>query len=441
MYDVSVERNYENGKRKRNLTQLILFSRSEFLQHSSFRKANLKADMFERFLRCSTDSIYEITGFLSAEECCKFSMSTKAIQRMIDSDKIWDFYSLTRIKGFADTEFDNNYEKIRTLKNLLGYKKSKDFYVSFRLLEFNILGWFRALPPFTLYDNGGLYCGRITSGEFLYQLVNAHGDIVGNEYSFKIRYDKGANSLVAKSYGSEGKTYVLKLGKEILFVETRTSTSRVVPIHAAMVLATLPNNANLSRALSAVSKPYVLESCFGLHTAPYGTHGLEILNVSLHDRSDDCWIKPMRGITSSFDFGELQLHGLKIKGDPNVPAGQISFCININSLVNPQQAVQRDQRIIVSFPPNSREPDFISLEERLDSIASWYRGYGQINRRPSVWNPEWVSCSLILYQNPLVSGARFTILWDNETEYYRHAMDFIPLPQGSAPSFSRPILM
>lgn len=399
-------------------------------------------NQFEKVLRCSTDSIYEIAGFLTAEECSYFSQTCKSIYVNVESDKIWNFYALHRIQGFICTEFEKNYRKIDAFKRILGFSNSKDFYVAFRRLQFNLMGWFRALPPFTFGINGGLYVARIVEGEFLFQLVDVMGNIVGNESSFKLRYEKGSRSLVAKSYGAEGKTYFVNLSNEIIFFGPRCMNSpKALTREAAITLSTLPMNPNLDRLLSTVSKPYELASCLGLHTAPYGTHGLEILHLSLHDSSESCWIPNTQLGRVNVSFGSLQLHGLKIKGDPNVPAGQLSFCLNIDSTINPHHMIQSDRRTIVSFPPNSREPDFISLDERCDRIASWFRGYGQINRRPPAWNPEWVGCSLILYRHPLPNGAMFTILWDNESEYYRHAMDFTPLQQGSAPPFARPILM
>eukprot|EP01036_Dinobryon_divergens_P029447 gene29447-38542_t len=397
--------------------------------------------MFDTVLRCSADSIFEISGFLSAEECCKFSMAGKLFKIILDSDKIWDFYILYRIRGFSNTEFQRSYESVDLLKRILGYRRSKDFYVSFRRLQFNILGWFRALPPFHINVNGGLYCGRVVENEFLYQLVDTSGDIVGNSFSFKIRYDKGLNSLVAKSFGAEGKTFFVELGSAIEFIEFQNSSySKLIPIEMPKIL-TPPDTSLYSQSLSPMNKSTSVDYCFGLHISPYGSHGLEILNISLHDEMDSCWLRRVCIGHTNIEFGALQLHGLKVTGDPNVPAGNISFCINMSVSMNPQAAIERDRRTIVSFPANSREPEFISLRHRADNIASWFRGYGQINRKPPTWNPEWVGCSLILYQSPLLSGARFTILWDNETEYYRHAMDFRPLPQGSAPQISMPILL
>jgi hypothetical protein len=397
--------------------------------------------MFETILRCSADSIFEISGFLTGEECCRFSMTAKGFKVILDSEKIWDFYILYRIRGFSNTEFQRSFESVGFLKKILGYRGSKEFYVSFRKLEFNILGWFRALPSFHGNVNGGLYCGRVVEGEFLYQLVNTSGDIVGNSFSFKIRYDKGLNSLVAKSFGAEGKTYLVELGREINFIEfQKSSCSKLIPIETPSILS-LSDTPTRSDSWSVANKSFSVDCCSGLHISSYGSHGLEIIHISLLDESDNCWLKQIHRGCTRYEFGALQLHGLKVTGDPNVPAGNVSFCINMSVSFNPQHAIEGDRRTIVSFPANSREPDFISLQQRSDNIASWFRGYGQINRKPPVWNPEWVGCSLILYQNPLLSGARFTILWDNETEYYRHAMDFRELPQGSAPPILTPILL
>ena len=45
--------------------------------------------MFDTVLSYSADSIFEISGFLTAEECCKFSMVGKLFKIILDSEKIW----------------------------------------------------------------------------------------------------------------------------------------------------------------------------------------------------------------------------------------------------------------------------------------------------------------------------------------------------------------
>lgn len=222
-------------------------------------------------------------------------------------------------------------------------------------------------------------------------------------------------------------------------------------------------------------QPYVdFRNCVGLFTAPYGSHGIEILHLSLHPSPGiipSC-IKPNTsavelfthfnnyltagngiGMSSSSNSNSigvdgssmrqvhqgLELRGLKVSGDPNVPAGKLSFIVNLSNVVDIDTEMANDQRFIVIFPHESPSPTLLSLDQRKHNIAFWARGYGQVNRLPAEWKPEWVGCSFIMYKTPLAhGGATFSLVWDDETDpYFRHAMDFQPLPRGNAPPYSQ----
>jgi hypothetical protein len=146
---------------------------------------------------------------------------------------------------------------------------------------------------------------------------------------------------------------------------------------------------------------------------------MEIVHVSIH-RCEDSTACPS---SSGTDFGSIQLQGLKITGDPNVPANKLSFCINLTDRVNVNEIFLEDDRPVVIFP--STGPIVIDLESRIPHMGIWARGYGQINRNPPIWQPEWVSCAIITYRQPLSENqTQFTILWKDEGSFYRHAMDF-----------------
>ena len=88
-----------------------------------------------------------------------------------------------------------------------------------------------------------------------------------------------------------------------------------------------------------------------------------------------------------------------------------------------------DQRPIITFPSKSVQPQMLNLHERLKYIRLWARAIGQINRDPAVWAPEWVVCSYILYSKQIEDGVQFSIIWEDDSEVFRHAIDFKPLPQ------------
>jgi hypothetical protein len=163
-----------------------------------------------------------------------------------------------------------------------------------------------------------------------------------------------------------------------------------------------------------------LTQCVGIFTAIYGPHGCEILHLSVEEFAGDGAEGPAR----------LELKALKATGDRNVPAGNYSFIIDLSHSLDFAEEMQRDTRqVSVMSPALPTTSMVLNFSERRPSIAKWYRGKGQINRVPGVWAPEWVDCSLIIYEELLPStGARCTVIWeDADSLLWRHAMDINPL--------------
>jgi hypothetical protein len=187
-----------------------------------------------------------------------------------------------------------------------------------------------------------------------------------------------------------------------------------------------------------------LDHVLGMAYSAYGSHGQEILQISLQDRSISSFAIQDRPADVSEEglplrFGELQLIGLKVTGDPNIPAGNVSFVIDLTNELDPQQAVADSMRPVVSFSSNGTV-NIINMTEEVNRIQRWFRGFGQINHVPSNWDPKWVGCSLLLYHIPSVenssAGERrllFSILWDDAQYQYQHMMHFYQL-QYSIPS-------
>lgn len=164
-----------------------------------------------------------------------------------------------------------------------------------------------------------------------------------------------------------------------------------------------------------------VNDCLGLVVAPYGSHGLELLNVSLHTTT-----ATVAGIEAHPLINvPLRLEGLKVLGDANVPAAQLSFVADLTQSVDIDQALATDTRIIVAFPINA-DAMIVDMEIRRPLIKAWYRGIGQINRIPGVWDPQWVGGNLIIYEaaNNIIGNIKFSILW-NDLEYTsRHIIDY-----------------
>ena len=369
-------------------------------------------------LHCAVDCIYEIVGFLTIVECCNFSMTGKVFKKILDSEKIWDYFIQNRISGI-NMDFKNNHLSINLLKDALGYRRAKDFYSSFRRLEFHILGWFHALPPFN--NGGGLFRGTYVDNELLYQFVDTDGELVHGK-SFKIRYDDDSGNLIAQSLSRNGTTYLVELGKKIIFHSTKSIILHniiFVPIPAKEVSTNILGNiANRDPDFS------ILESILGLNTSRFNMGCvLEILNISINDELIRTWMPPTT--VPEINFGQLQLHGLKITGDVYVPSGEVSFCINLDREVDPQTRLIWRHRRIIYYPNAPYRRENFSVEDRLDNIAAWYPGYMQI-AFPGFQNPSWVPCQFIMYRTPLANGGRFNIVWDDRLE----STEFRPLFQG-----------
>uniref|UniRef100_A0A061QLQ6 Uncharacterized protein n=1 Tax=Tetraselmis sp. GSL018 TaxID=582737 RepID=A0A061QLQ6_9CHLO len=174
-----------------------------------------------------------------------------------------------------------------------------------------------------------------------------------------------------------------------------------------------PLHASVSMESRAVFQR--MEHLCGLSMAQYGGHGLEVIQVFM---TQDMAPEETAGI------GGLRLVGLKLTGDPNVPATKLSFVAALTEPDDPE-GVLADLRPIIAFP--STGPAVVNLQDR--EVAGLFLGKGQINRDPDVWAPEWVDVRLITY-----SGQRkgFSILWHDMGEFWRHIIDFAPLESPDA---------
>ena len=406
----------------------------------------------------SSDSFFDILKFLDPVECCILGLGCRTIHRLTEDERVWRHYCLM-IRGFQAEKFQS-LPFLKLLKSSVGFPTFKVLYVQLRSLAFSLIGTFRLMPPFsTLSLNGGLYCGRFVDNKLLFHMVNTAGNSVNDGNSFFIRYDATRKSLVASPcLSGPGFEMMIKLDTQINisnFEETVPNGGSAGGLLEMNGTRRPPTESvkTILKAMPSCCSPAVVPStcelrtlffCVGLFVAPYGAHGLEILHISLQKSEKEVNMDSTtmgthnqneRGsFGGSFgNFGNFMLQGLKISGDPNVPAGELSFCVDMSNIIDPRAAYLADQRPVVTFPIDSASPEIFSLEERLDCMLFWARGYGQINRNPPVWDPEWVGCSYILYNSPLKNNARFSIIWDDESDFFRHAIDFVHLPEGDCP--------
>jgi len=172
----------------------------------------------------------------------------------------------------------------------------------------------------------------------------------------------------------------------------------------------------------------------GLYYAFYGFHGLEILQLERIEGT--------------------RYNAVKLIGDPNVPATQISFQFDssTDNIRSGPYNSQRDDpfpdasgpRPVVTYVGQSILP--AHMEERpVGAVVS--NAQGQINRDPDVWSPEMVQATVVVYDYDLVASntvrdvdidgatkAVFSVIFEDQGEPCRHVMDFFccPIPRVSS---------
>lgn len=325
----------------------------------------------------------------------------------------------------------------------MGFSSFKLLYISTKDLSFNLIGCFRVLPPAQcLTLNGGLYLSNICDDRLIFYKISPDGNVINDEDStFIISFDANCGCLIA-SFPDSGSPKNLKilLDSSLTLSTHPTSNSYFASISSlffreSIVTKLKPTPPLFPSSLSLTNPtqnfvPRNLSQSTGFFVAPYGPHGLEILYV--HLSIDDAH----NHLYDSDCVANIQLKGLKVTGDPNVPADQLSFKIMVQNNLNPSEALTSDPRPIFLYDVETGRSKLLSIRERMGQIILWARGLGQINKHPPIWAPEWVGCSYILYKDSsgLDSRIRFTIVWDDEEYNSRHAMDFYHLPHGDIPS-------
>ena len=144
-----------------------------------------------------------------------------------------------------------------------------------------------------------------------------------------------------------------------------------------------------------------------LHFAWYGPHGLEVIQTRVEHNINHGWM----------------LLGDKIQGDPNVPAGELSFKMDLSTSVS-----RLDPLLTAQISPQRRE-----------HVECVINGHGQINPTPGEWeNASFIPAHFILYRqgslketdhsspmaiHPLTANKplSFSVLWQEDG----HTLDYI----------------
>lgn len=259
--------------------------------------------------------------------------------------------------------------------------------------------------------------------------VSVHCNAVDGVCGVRVQSGMGASQLEVVMVVSEVRktAAALRLLQSLLSSEQHDVPARITNVYERIssgFCGRLAPSTAPERALHAAETP--LEDLAGLYTAPYGPHGLEIIQlrpVLSADAAPAPW--PPEKCPVGIEIPRLE--GLKITGDPNVPAGKHSFVAAVTQLAEPRAD---DDRHIVSFQRDG--PILVRLEDRPTQMR--FRCWGQINCVPALWAPQWVEAELLVYQPGTVSmgsaPVTFSVLWTDAAESFRHIIDFTPLVPG-----------
>lgn len=387
--------------------------------------------------------LFEIFYFLTPGEALNYGSTCKLARRLVCHNYLWDFYSTKFLASIQSPERKNEFVQEAVLT--LNFPSTLALYSCLSKARNSLIGWYRIIPcsqkdlPEEQIPSprGGLVCLRLNTlnngcpAEVVtLEIIEPTGRAL---CQMKVAYSEGRQKLTC--YMERKELFVLE------FFQRGGVKMESIARNSNFLLQPLPHNFQRSKAKhclltqSAVLKN--ISSILGLFVAPYGSHGLELIHVSLIE-NDERVLEAIDIQSSESNKPFYVINGLKVTGDPNVPAAQLSFTVDVTQTTDHDSWITLDTRPTLLFSGNS-VMNTTFMGDRQQNICSAYRGKGQINRESDVWDPEWVDMSLLVYINPLFSdGANFSIIWDDVGESYRHAMDFLPF-NGDYPSIEPPL--
>ena len=387
--------------------------------------------------------LFEVICFLDPIDASNYGATCKRAKCLLRNNFLWSYYGTKYLARMQSPRRANEFvnEAISALK----FPDSKSLYLCLHKAKFSQIGWYRVVPYIendsstqTNFSRGGLVCIRrdkITANApetIILEIIDPTGQ---------------ALCRMKVTCSLDGKTLECRLNNMRLFTlefcDSGGIKLKAVSRNGNYLLQPLPSNymkkckTDLSAARRAAIHGHV-SSITGLFVACYGSHGLELLHISLTE-NDERVLEGPDNFNADLRESFSVINGLKVTGDPNVPAAQLSFTVDVTHLKDFYSWIIADTRPVIVFSENGIT-DVTLMTERQSNIRAAYRGKGQINRIPDSWDPEWVDLTLVIYHNSSVAnGSSFSIVWDDVGEAYRHLMDFIPFSGHNFPPVEPPL--
>ena len=399
----------------------------------------------------SLQLVIVILTFSHPRDCASLCKCSKRLRDVLSEHKfIWNVYA-NRLPFILNLTNGINKERfLEDVKNSMNFPSYKSLCIMF--LDFN------ADLRFSIFHGcdsatGTLWFMQLRSGKGL-EFTEIQGkDVIEPQ---KLRLEIGRSCII--TYNEINKVLLVKkikstasrhhltrtelirfscgsfklvdpIGKCMLhmnrLVELRSNESDMIPMPDFIPPVQIINSVQIPQSLhlKILSEPQLQSftslNQAGIFASEYGSHGIEFIQLSCHSTTSSS-----DRLLDTAQFGSLQLQGLKLTGDPNIKAGRLSFCIDLNNQVNKADV----------FSEAAGHIHDLGIDHDFHNISLCASGFGQLNIDPLVWNPFWSPCTFVLYSSLRQHLQRFSIIWHGNdgdwfyryTTNYSHISDVLP---------------
>ena len=400
------------------MSQCVLQNQPKQTPERSYTHRLYVQEMLDNLRFASFDLLIAIALYLHPFDARKIAASSVSLRDVFTSEYLWSQYLQMQVKGFRNLQTSD----IHVLQTLIGVHSQFEMFCRFRHLSSPLLGYYRLADNF-----GTLYRILIADHSVVCRLINADDEEDDELAGFELTL---CNAQMRRLSLSPNEMHIHS--DSLLFTFEGRPALKLIPLPP--LCSSDPDDLlpdEILTRLGAVTELRCipqLSNLLGLVTAHYGPHGPEILHLSIESPCSQ-----ERSV-----FGEpvelcqrWRLRGLKVTGDPNVPNGNLTFTVDLTEMVSISDAVERDRRpLIFSNSIGTNRVEHIHMA--VHRVAAWYRGHGQINSVPGEWDPDWVPCSVLVYNEPReLSGAVGILLWDDFDSFFRHSMELFPMVESN----------